>query len=193
MNILITTALNPTLDVVAGAYAHWKLRQFFHEEVKIGIAGKDDAPTQWLLKELKIEDVVRLEDSTEQFDVFVLWNAIRDKTALLLPPVVEVQRVIEIIDRGDRGANDYSAFPKAEITVEPVTFSTIATERYQGRRLTLDQTCSQLLYCAIYIATDNLSPERTSPRDRAALRYLQTKMDPPLTLVRDLFVATQPR
>ncbi len=193
MNILITTALNPILDAVAACYAYWKLRLFFHEQATIGIAGKEDLETQWLLKELKIADVIRLENTNEGFDVFIVWNAVRDGVSFALPQTILPHRVIEIIDRGRKDQNDYSPFPKAIVRIEPVTFSTMATEQYQARRLAIDPISTQFLYCAIYIATNNLDPERTTPRDRAALRYLQTQFNVPLTLVRDLFIATQPR
>ena len=193
MNILITTAVNPTLDAFAASYAYAKLRQAVHEEASLGIAGAPDAPTQWIIGELKVNDVVHLESATFVYDVFIIINAIVDGVAQLLPETVNLNRVIEVIDRGIE-VEEYKRFSIAHIIVEPVAaLSTIVTERFVARKLPIDPVSTQLLYSAIYVATDNLEPRYTTPRDRAALRALMTQMNIPVTLVRDLFVATHPR
>jgi len=194
MTILVTTQVNPTLDAFAASFAYAKLRQAVREEATFGIAGAPDAPTQWIIQELKINDVVHLEATTAIYDVFILLNAMMDGVAQLMPEIVNVNRVIEVIDRGSEEDEAHRRFPDAHLIVEPVgALSTIVTERFVARKLTIDSVSTQLLYSAIYTATDNLEPNRTTPRDRAALRELMTQMNIPITLVRDLFVATHAR
>jgi len=183
--MIAVTAKTPLdIDGYACTFAYTELLNKTGREA-VGVAlGEPHREIDFLNQEFDISplprNTARLLSQTEQI-------ALVDTSSLAgLPENFAADKVIEVIDH--REAPDVAGiFPNARIQIEKIgAAATLIAEKFRESGTTISREAAILLHSTIALHTHNFQTSNTSPRDKAAYRWLAEVAAVPPNLVQKI-------
>ncbi len=186
--ILVTAKVNPDLDGSSCTLAYSNLLGKMGQDAEGSIFGSPQFEVEYFIEKHDVQIPQRQDESSDDWDLFVLVDASSMKG---LPKVIQVEKVIEVIDH--RISEPEKEFTNAKIQNEIIgAAATLIVERFIKVGKKIEKDHAKLLYGAIYHNTLNFIATNTTERDKSAALYLERNYDLSKGIIQEMFnFATQ--